>query len=389
MKFVFFDIDGVLLQPAGYRKAVRDTLQSLADQAQIETQPMDEEIPALFESYGITSEWDMLAISFAILLEFYCRITGKQVPGQTVEAVLSGLANGEPVSIQPDYRRDIVTLAEIARLEETPSLSIFHHLRDSDFPALGRQAILADIFCHTRSVNKSYITRLFQNLVLGDDLFTKTYGRPVVHPTQSYLETYDVSLLNETNQQWIKSAIAQHSHYFAGLTARPSLGPHGYADPELTAYSPEAELALRVIGLEEMHLLGYGRLQFEASKMGIDADALLKPDPYHTIAAIYACIYDDEQKGLEMASKILRHSHGTIDFSELTKPMELVIFEDSPGGILSVQSAARLLQDNGIPVNTIVYGVTDNPDKMKSLEKIGAKLFPNVNDALQNYLTKV
>ena len=393
MKFLFFDIDGVLVKPGGYRKAVEDTLAIIARQAGILTAPIAEEIPALFESFGITSEWDMLPICTAILLETYCQVSGNTIEEATLEEAIKNIHKLGTTTLQPDYRKFILRLSEVAHIEEIPSLSIINHRRTTDFPVLYRHPILEDIFCHTRNVKKSYITRLFQSLVLGDALFQKTYQFPAAMPVASYLLQYDHPLIDATTQTWITQAIRKNSHYIAALTARPSLGPKGYTDTEITAYSPEAELALEGIGLAQMPLIGYGRLQYQASLDNLDADQLLKPSAYHTLAALFTGIFADEEKGLSRARSLMQQidqsPNGKVSIQELTEEVELVVFEDSPGGIQSVLAAEKILKNSGINVHTIAYGITNNPDKMKALMAQGAKIEPTINDALQNYITKV
>lgn len=61
-----FDIDGVLVEPAGYRAAVHATLRHFLAPAGIPACLLpDDEILQDFEASGLTSEWDMVPVRLA------------------------------------------------------------------------------------------------------------------------------------------------------------------------------------------------------------------------------------------------------------------------------------------------------------------------------------
>ncbi|NPA30626.1 MAG: hypothetical protein GXO37_01345, partial [Chloroflexi bacterium] len=64
-----FDMDGVLLAPLGYRRAVAATVQHFAHRLGLTPPlPADGDM-AEYEAHGITSEWDMTPLMLAALLE--------------------------------------------------------------------------------------------------------------------------------------------------------------------------------------------------------------------------------------------------------------------------------------------------------------------------------
>ncbi|NTV84159.1 MAG: hypothetical protein HGA23_07660, partial [Bacteroidales bacterium] len=70
MRPVFiFDLDGVLVQPGGYRQGITATMRYFTQSWGLEALAPDEEAIALCESHGITSEWDIVPICLAGLLE--------------------------------------------------------------------------------------------------------------------------------------------------------------------------------------------------------------------------------------------------------------------------------------------------------------------------------
>ena len=68
-KIVLFDLDGVLLKPGGYRASVHATMEYFLRQMGMEHANLQEKDIALLESMGVTSEWDMVPISLALVLD--------------------------------------------------------------------------------------------------------------------------------------------------------------------------------------------------------------------------------------------------------------------------------------------------------------------------------
>ncbi len=65
-----FDIDGVLVEPKGYRAAVRATQAYFTHAMQLDDGVLvDDDIYALFEACRVSSEWDMVPLALAILIE--------------------------------------------------------------------------------------------------------------------------------------------------------------------------------------------------------------------------------------------------------------------------------------------------------------------------------
>jgi len=67
--FLLFDIDGVLINPSGYRKAVHDTTSYFLNKLGFSKISINEEIITTFESIGITSEWDIVPLYLLSIIE--------------------------------------------------------------------------------------------------------------------------------------------------------------------------------------------------------------------------------------------------------------------------------------------------------------------------------
>ncbi|MBM4430702.1 MAG: hypothetical protein FJ026_10205, partial [Chloroflexi bacterium] len=65
---LLFDIDGVLVLPRAYLKALQDTVSYVARQIGVDGHPPSEEDQHAFEANGLSSEWDMGAAVVGVLL---------------------------------------------------------------------------------------------------------------------------------------------------------------------------------------------------------------------------------------------------------------------------------------------------------------------------------
>jgi hypothetical protein len=393
VKILLFDVDGVLIKPIGYRKAYFDTCAWIIEQTGMDASLPGKDIPALFESYGVTSEWDMLALTMSILMESFCQQTGWVILSGTVAEMLLELSARQYPKVEVNYRQSIQQLSDLFHLGDIPSLAVYQHCQPNHFACLNQQALLEDILCHTRSVQQCFITSLFQNFVLGKDQYQENYRLPARLNCESYLRTYDQALISPKWTDWIRSADHDPAYQFAALTARPSLGPRMSDSGDFWDYSPEAELALDVIKLPELCLMGYGRLQFIAADLGTHADSLIKPSPFHALAAIFAILSGSEKQGLQIAAAFVKDAtraslNALLEAKKivLSDAMEIAVFEDSQGGVRSVLGAVEMLQNAGILVTARIFGVTENVDKIQSLNAVGATVFSIINEALEAYI---
>ncbi len=390
VKILLFDIDGVLVKPHGYRKAFFDTFSHWMSLIGVRANLPEREILSLFEAYGITNEWDMLAICMCIVLDRVCSQNKLGLRSHQVTGLISELSEMQIPELQVNYRHVIQQMASIYHLHEIPCVSVFHNCTSVQFPALYQHPILEDILCTTRNMQDNLCTNLFQNHILGSDLYQQTYQRPAWFSSESYLGKYDQPIISAEWVNWIKENADRPDIKLVGLTARPSKEPRGVDLQSSGAYSPEAELAMEVMGLPNLLFIAYGKLQYLADQLGITAEEILKPNSFHALAAIFTGLLGDEWKGLQQAASFM---HGItpqfpqldpeIDLIEIPTELELSVFEDSQGGIMAVEEAADLLRSTGIQVKTIAYGITQNADKAKTLESLGVKVFPTINDALR------
>jgi hypothetical protein len=394
---VLFDIDGVLVQPAGYRAAVKATMDYFLDRLGVDREVFSEEIAVLFEALGVTSEWDMVPISLAVILEVVCADKPPEKCMNSLQDVLDWTA-GKRFAIQLNLRKAVEDLSPRFLKAEIPAEALLRSLqadKGSDFPCLS-MSLLEDLFTNTRSVKKSIVTRVFQNIVLGSKDFETVFGMKPLFEVESCLKAHDKLLLESGLYDQIKKTKQAGDFWYAAYTARPSLPPKEITEGAW-GYSPEAEAGLSLLDPEQIPLIGYGRLKYLAEQMGTSPDAILKPAPLQALAALAAAVTETEYPALLWALEALsRFSGGRVkpleiksgvDIEEqLPRKFNLHVFEDSSIGIIAGRKAAELLNLNGFEVDFFAWGVATEEDKKLALTRVGAQIFPTVNEAVRQAL---
>ena len=392
-KTVFlFDIDGVLVEPSGYRAAVQATLRYFTRRMGLPDEIVpDEDSMSLFEAQRITSEWDMVPISLLILLEQLLASTPEIELPATLDECCNYLGKFHLNLSSVDYRTPILQIGTRLRSGEAPSDRLLNLLQgdvqsEDFFPHLHRHPLLKELLENTRQPSRSQRTRVFQHFSLGSEIFNRTYRMPAEFDTPSLLQANDRPLLPT---QLHEELAERHQHdglLIAAYTMRPSLPPREVS-AALLGYAPEAEMALELVGMEQFPLIGYGRIRYLAEKTGKPAEGFMKPSPVQALAAIFAALSSDEAASLELAARL--HTWGRVDdLARRIAASSLVIhvFEDSPGGIEAVRRAAQELSQNGVSIRTQAWGVASQPDKLAALQAIQAEVFPTTREAVEQAL---
>jgi hypothetical protein len=123
-------------------------------------------------------------------------------------------------------------------------------------------------------------------------------------------------------------------------------------------YAPEAELALELVGLSDIPLMSFGKLEYIAARHGLEPETLLKPSPFHALAGVLAAWTGEELSALNAAHDW--HKSGVLNgaFGKLPKACELIVVEDTLGGIRSTRAAGEILQKAGFDVTVRAFGLT-------------------------------
>jgi hypothetical protein len=405
-RILLLDIDGVLLQPGGYRKAVKATINYFTRQAGLPDLSPEEEILALFESKGITNEWDIVPICLATILETILE-SYPEIILPVEWALAAANINSQKATITSlEYRKKILEISRFLKTGKSPSKVIFeaglNRLEGAPFPLISKQPLFITLFNDNKNVEGSITTRVFQNFVLGSDLFQEIYHLDPLIITPSYLNQFDQPNLSERNCHEIlllsKAGIISPVAY----TARPSLPP-GTTITSEAGYSPEAELALKLVGMEDIPLIAYGRLMFAAQLFQVSTDLLIKPSPFQSLAAISVAVMSkkDEEKALIFAGNICEASGlfpnrnertperkyfdpGVSDFLLKLRAYRLVIdiIEDSPIGLTAAKHACQILSGFNVSAEIHGWGVAQDRSKKTALEEMGAEVYSSTDEVI-------
>ena len=426
------DIDGVLVEPGGYFKALQDTVSHFSRLMGLGDQPPSEEDIQTFEANGLTSEWDSGAMCVAaLLLQRFRHQPDPHLPDRWSEA--QHLLAAHPVSLpKPDYAALACQVGEqiAAGMVPLKALQAVIHRqaqallatkspsppgKDEKLRRLprlprgeskGRRArepgrpfskegnpallpLLDELTGQPHNFFRSPVTQYFQCLALGDEEVRRTYGVAPITKSPAYLLTYDRANLSASSRARLEEAIAAGRVRAALFTLRPSLPPAG-VDVPLASYSPEAELARSLVGLEGCPLIGLGRMQWLAAQSGHATRDLIKPSPIQALAAIGAAFLGEETAALRAALALAQDGILEPPLAALRpEPVRLHIFEDSAVGVAAVRRAAELLSEAGIDCTCRCYGVVPSGGpKAEAMAAQKVTTYPSINEALTEALAR-
>ena len=395
---LLFDIDGVLVAPFGYREAVRATLRHFFRQMNFPDSLLpDENVIAGFEAIRITSEWDMVPIYLAAVMDCWLSVNpGSILPGQLTEAVQAiGQANSPTrPPTDPGYLQLQQSLRGALKVGEYPAVSVLKMAQSANstalFPRLAGSPLLESLLAHTRDLNRSATTRIFQHYTLGSQAYQSAYQLSPDIQTSSLLSEFDQPLLPVELARQILKLHSQGIIYPAAYTMRPSLAPRGVDASQEQDFIPEAEIALELVQLSEIPLIGYGKIIYLARQLGLMAESLLKPSPVQAIAAILAAICGDESLALVEGYNVYAKPRYLPDaILQPGNTLNIHVFEDSAGGIEAVLQAARILTAKGIPCSVSAFGIASHPEKIAALKQAGASIQPSTSQAVSLSLQSI
>lgn len=359
-RIILLDIDGVLVQPGGYRAALRATVKRF-----IGDYVIDEDVPVSMEKRGISSEWDMSPLIIAAYWEDV--LSRQPMTNLSDDPVIAG----EQIQKQ-------------RKVEEPKHLSIpAFELLDGQYPVDAAYAVgcfpsipselRKNLMTESRDVYKSHTFRTFQHFTLGSETFGETYQLPAEFEAQSLLLTEDKANISAE----VRERLRHERNSIAGFTARPSRPPREW-DGSHVGYAPEAELGLELAGLADIPLMSFGKLEFIAAQHGLNPATLMKPAPFHALAGILAAWTGDELSALNAAYEWHTSSKLNGRFSELPKSFELYVIEDTMGGVRATQAAGAILCEAGFEVSTHTLGLTSGIEqKADAFRKADVPFFEN------------
>lgn len=366
-------MDGVLVEPRAYHLALQKTV-SLVGKAvgfsDLELKPAD---IAAFEAAEVSSEWDTAAICAALTLIKAWSVdkhkklaySMREIPPQTLELAPPDFHTFAALLGRPEIK-GMRPLARAVRLllEKETSLT------------RAQQGELINIFSKARQINGSLTHRLFQEMILGSRVFDEVYGLSPQLDCESFLLAYDRPALSEEECNKLKDWSRDKGHRIVIFTSRPSRAPQGAAS------TPEAEMGAQLVGLEQTPIAGLGGLLWLSQWLDADVETFLKPDPVHALLALGLAMGREWNQCLENAAAFSIEG-GSKLFWERLEGAEVLVFEDTPGGLSSASSAQKLLAEAGVRIKTRFFGIATDERKDRALKAHGAEVFSTLSAALR------
>jgi beta-phosphoglucomutase-like phosphatase (HAD superfamily) len=379
---LLFDVDGVLIHPVGYKMAMRALVDHFAARmGQSSMGPDDDEI-AFFEACGFTNEWDSGAVCVSAIL-LAALDQQPDLRRGTLSNTFDAIRAARISVARPDFAGIIADIYQQHAEGHLPAARYLEMLaaRLND----GALALARDLLGNVYDVIGTPTTRAFQTLTLGSARFAAVYGHPAPFENESLLTRHDVPLLDDTDRLlgWLRDA----GHGAAIFTARPSLAPADLTQAPaavLTGYAPEAEIAAELLGLAgKVPLIGQGRVTWLADRYGRGAADYIKPSPVQGLAAIGAAASGSEADALNAAAALYEHGELTGPLAALREDTtQVVVFEDSVGGIRATQHAVERLDQAGLDAHLMAVGVSPNVDKRAALAAVADHVVDDVNAGL-------
>jgi len=338
-RIILLDIDGVLVQPGGYRAALRATVRHFVGDFEVEEGLLTE-----LEKRGISSEWDMSPL---IIAAYWDDVLASHS--------MNGLSDDVPIAARQIQDQMIGTPRKLLIPEfdlvvgQYPAETAFHFGHFSHIP----EGLRKNLLLNTRNVHKSATMRVFQNFTLGSKKFEQTYQLSAEFEAKPLLLTEDKAKIS----QEVIGKLTTPNHHFAAFTSRPSGIPREVKESN-SGYAAEAELALGLVGMKDIPLMAFGKLEYIAAQHRLDPAALVKPAGFHALAATLAAWTGNELTALDATYQW--HLTGTLadDFQKLPKAFEIVVIEDTLGGIHAARTAGQTLRAAGFDVDVLAFGLT-------------------------------
>ena len=320
MELLIFDMDGVLLEPLGYHRALRETVRLAGETCGFSDVQLSAGQIARFEALGISSEWHSSALCIAWMTLQKTFAPDSQEPDW--ERLVAAFQR-QPQADSP-IQRGAAALAQVAQERGV-----------SADPALA-------LMTECESIQESPTFNWFQELVLGSAVFERIYGKAGQLNTESYLQKYDHRLLAPEWAQRLLEWTRQTGRGAAIMTSRPSAGvggPHGYAQ------EPDGQMGANLVGLGEMPLIGNGEMRWLAEKLGVTVAEVKKPAAAHALGALLAAGGWTLERSLDyLAGGLAAVRMEDLDWLDSST---VTVVEDTISGLLAVRAAVEYFGKTG------------------------------------------
>lgn len=369
---LLFDMDGVLLFPKGYNRALQISVNLVGRNLGIANPQLDMKHISTFEAAGVTHVWDLMVIFTAFqLIQVWKLDPSARVPDNINLNPKKFVINGTMDYTKFIQKLDLSGIQPLAYAEAIlANLEASLSVEQTDYLKL--------ILFGGQDLCASPVLPLLQEYILGSQEYSQTYNCASQLNTESIPLKYNQTALTEYSLDKLTTWLESPFHHAAIFTNRPSKPPDGV----LRFFStPEAEIGANSIGLQKIPIIGVGSLAWLAEQRTKPVLTYLKPHPVHALAAMQAAMGTPIPQALELAADIANGSGDIADWLSM-RDSDVYAFEDSPGGLVSVQEAKKLLNKNKIYSNVHLVGVSKRPEKIKTLSQIADQVIQDINNGL-------
>jgi phosphoglycolate phosphatase-like HAD superfamily hydrolase len=373
MRILLFDMDGVLIEPHAYHAALQRTVSLVGQALGIPELRLQAKDITAFEAAGVASEWDTAAICAALSLAHAWTVDPqRRLAGEPPQNP------PPPLRLDPpDFQAFAVRLDRAGLRESRPLARVARLLQEDGASfSLEQWLMLQEIMKTARRIEGSFTHRLFQEMILGSRVFADTYGLRPSLECESFLLAYDRPTLAEDERQALLAWSQASGNWMAIFTGRPSLAPGSHFGV------PEAEMGARLAGLEGAPIAALGGLSWLSWRLNRDAETFLKPNPVHALVALGLAQGREMAECLEGAAALVSQGGWQADWGPL-QGAQVLVFEDTAGGLASVAAAQKLLANIGVMVEVHFYGIARERPKRRALRACGAQVFPTLVEALR------
>jgi hypothetical protein len=369
---LLFDMDGVLIRSKGYYTSLISSVKLLGQELGIRNAELSMEEISKLEAVGIFHIWDHLTF-FSSLLLLHCWIVNPDLRIPT-ELKSNGKENqGIPAINFKEYTKGLKPdqLGSMANLSEL----IGEHTHNLDSSHRDYLHWLIDT---SREIYKSPVLPIMQEFILGSDRFNQTYDLSSQLAVDSFPEQLDQPALSKENYDRLQNWLKAEDHHAAIFTSRPNLPPD-----EQYFGTPEAEIGAKITDLENLPIIGAGSLDWMTDQDQVPVRSYNKPNPVHALAAMQAALGQDIKTSLRNAVNITSE---TQDFWRLNDWLALngaavYVFEDTLGGMISAQDAAKILSNMDVIIDLKLIGIGQQPDKANSILEISDQVYSDINSS--------
>jgi hypothetical protein len=391
---ILFDVDGVLIESLAYHAALKQTVAYFSRRLGLGELTLTSADIEVYESQSITVEWESGAMSVAALFVERLKALADPALDATLAPDFWTTFDQLPASSVTVPRPDFSALARFIG-ETTPagsraaSTALTFFLEQSNQPGLSTLPAVAlrlqDLLARCREIDHAPVMQIFQNYLLGHQHYTESYAVPAHFESEPLLKKLDRPYLAPAMGERLLARRAAGEIFPALYTARPSLAPLEVSAPP-RGYTPESEIGRELVGLDAVPAMGYGKMDWLGREIGRRGGELVKPSPFHALAAIGAA-----RSGLEVASlqaALAIEQDGSLQAPLAACAGETVhVFEDSAGGLRAATQAVEKLNGFGLQLRLVRHGIAQpGSPKRATLEKVTDMLHENVNEGLERIL---